>query len=190
MEGLRIVNLGPDDEALLEQVAALLVAGFGEHWPDAWPDTASALAEVRDSFGEGRVSRVALGADGQVLGWIGAISQYDGHVWELHPLVVHREYERRGIGRALVRDLEAQVARRGGLTLFLGTDDEDNMTSLGGVDLYPHPLAHLARLENRRGHPFEFYQKLGFSVVGVVPDANGRGKPDILMAKRVNGMAT
>jgi aminoglycoside 6'-N-acetyltransferase I len=31
----------------------------------------------------------------------------------------------------------------------------------------------------------EFYRKLGFVIVGVVPDANGPGKPDILMAKRV-----
>jgi aminoglycoside 6'-N-acetyltransferase I len=31
----------------------------------------------------------------------------------------------------------------------------------------------------------EFHQKLGYTVVGVVPDANGPGKPDISMAKRV-----
>ena len=30
------------------------------------------------------------------------------------------------------------------------------------------------------------YQKCGFVIVGVVPDANGPGKPDILMAKRVH----
>jgi len=34
-------------------------------------------------------------------------------------------------------------------------------------------------------HAEAFYQKCGFVIVGVVPDANGLGKPDILMAKRV-----
>jgi aminoglycoside 6'-N-acetyltransferase I len=29
------------------------------------------------------------------------------------------------------------------------------------------------------------FGKCGFAVAGVVPDANGRGKPDILMAKRI-----
>jgi hypothetical protein len=34
-----------------------------------------------------------------------------------------------------------------------------------------------------RGHSYEFYQKLGFSIIGAMPDANGLGKPDIYMAK-------
>ena len=64
------------------------------------------------------------------------------------------------------------------------------MTSLAGVDLYPDIVGHLARLTNLRRHPFEFYRKCGFSVAGVVPDANGPGKPDILMAKRVRRRET
>jgi len=92
-------------------------------------------------------------------------------------------------------------------TLFLGTDDTDGRTNLSGRDLYPDVLGQAASLEQRsrlersqmpgaghmpvaghptgRRHPFSFYQRAGFTVVGVIPDANGFGKPDILMAKRV-----
>jgi len=59
------------------------------------------------------------------------------------------------------------------------------MTTLSGVDLYPDVWPHIRSIRNLRGHPFEFYQRCGFVIVGVVPDANGYGKPDILMAKRV-----
>jgi aminoglycoside 6'-N-acetyltransferase I len=182
---MRIVDLRPDDGEAIRQTAEVVVAGFREMAPDAWPTIESALAEVHESFGEGRISRVALDGDGEVLGWISGIRQYDGHVWELHPLVVRAERQRRGVGRALVADLEERVRERGGLTLWLGTDDEAGMTSLAGVDLYPNVLEHLARITNLRGHPYGFYQKVGFVVVGVMPDANGFGKPDIFMAKRV-----
>ncbi len=184
---IRIIDLTAANQKAVRQAATLLYEGFRESAPEAWPTLESALDEVRDSFGPGRISRIAVDEHGAVLGWIAAQRHYDGHVWELHPLVVHAEHRRQGIGRALVQDLEARVAERGGLTLWLGTDDEDGRTSLYGVDLYPNPLEHLARLRNLRGHPFEFYQRLGFAIAGVVPDANGFGKPDILMAKRVGG---
>jgi hypothetical protein len=29
---------------------------------------------------------------------------------------------------------------------------------------------------------------MGYVITGVVPDANGRGKPDIIMSKRVAGL--
>ena len=120
-----------------------------------------------------------------MLGWVGGIPTYGGNVWELHPLVVRPDRQRKGIGRALVADLEAQVRARGGLTLWLGSDDEDDMTSLSGVDLYDDLPGQLARIHNLKGHPYDFYLKCGFVIAGVVPDANGPGKPDILMAKRV-----
>jgi aminoglycoside 6'-N-acetyltransferase I len=182
---MRIVELVPHHKARIRQAAALLVDGFREHYPQAWPDFAGALEEVREAFGEDRICRVAVDSQGKVLGWIGAICSYYGQAWELHPIVVDPALQGQGIGRALIADLEEQVRLRGGLTIYLGTDDEDDMTSLAGTDLYPDPLSHLARIENRRGHPFEFYQKVGYTVVGVIPDANGWGKPDILMAKRL-----
>src|SRR6516225_8724035 len=81
--------------------------------------------------------------------------------------------------------IEQPVMVHGGTVLFVGTDDEDERTNLSGLDLFPDVLRHLSGLANLRGHPFGFYQRMGFSIVGVVPDANGFGRPDILMAKRV-----
>jgi aminoglycoside 6'-N-acetyltransferase I len=182
---VRIVDLDPGDAAIVDACAALLVEGFEPDWPGAWPDLAAGRAEVRECAVEGWIVRVALDADGTVLGWIGGRPEYDGHVWQVHPLVVRGDRRRVGVGRALVDDLERLVGQRGALTLWVGSDDVTDMTSLGGVDLYPDPLAHLARIEDRRGHPFRFYQRCGFALVGVLPDANGLGKPDIYLAKRV-----
>lgn len=175
----------PDDEQAIIQVATLLVESFNQNWPDAWPSLESALQEVRESFGANRISRVAVDENNHILGWIGGISQYNGNVWELHPLVVREDMRRKGIGKALVFDLEAQVKQRGGVTLWVGTDDENNMTTLAGVNLYPNVWEHIAKIRNLHGHPYEFYQKCGFVIVGVMPDANGLGKPDIYMAKSV-----
>jgi len=182
---MRIIDLNPEDRARIGEAAALLVEGFRELAPQAWPDLDAALREVGDSFGPGRISRVAVDDRGAVLGWAGSIRQYDGNVWELHPLVVRPDRQRQGIGRALLADMEEQVRRRGALTLWAGTDDQPGWTSLAGLDLYPDVVKHLAEIRNLRGHPFEFYQKCGFVIVGVMPDAGGPGRPDILMAKRV-----
>ncbi|MEP7336312.1 MAG: GNAT family N-acetyltransferase [Acidobacteriota bacterium] len=182
---MHITDLPHDNKTVIEQTARLLVEAFKEHWPDAWPTLESARQEVRESLVDDRISRIAIDDNGAVIGWIGAIEMYNGKVWELHPLAVAPRAQGRGVGRKLVEDLVAQVAARNGLTLWLGSDDEDAMTSLGGVDLYPNPLEHLAAIKNLRRHPYEFYQKVGFVIAGVMPDANGAGKPDIFMAKRV-----
>lgn len=180
---MRITDLRPDDTALIGQVASLVVEGFAANWPGSWPDLDSAIAEVRKSFDERRISLVALDEDGTAIGWIGGISQYHGHIWELHPLVVALSQQGKGIGRALVSALEERVRERGGLTIILGTDDVTGQTTLSGVNLLPNVCEHIARIHNLRRHPYEFYQKIGYAIVGVVPDANGLGKPDILMAK-------
>lgn len=78
-----IVDLRPDDEAAIRQVARLLVEDFATDFPGSWTDLDSALEEVRESFAAGRISRIAQDSDGTVLGWVGGISQYRGHVWEL-----------------------------------------------------------------------------------------------------------
>ncbi len=184
-QGFSILDLAADDAEAVGQAARLLVEGFRDDWPGAWPNEEEALQEVREALGADRICRVARGEDGTVLGWIGGIPGYEGKVWELHPLVVRSDVRRRGVGRALVSDLEARVRERGALTLWLGTDDVTGMTTLSGKDLYPDVLGHLENIQNLRGHPYEFYSRLGYSLIGAMPDANGWGKPDIFMAKRL-----
>jgi len=182
---MEIIDLTLNDTKAVKQAAMLLVEGFRDTGTEAWSHLDEALVEVEESLEPGRISRIALDDTGDVQGWIGGLEEYDGNVWELHPLVVRPDSRMKGVGRALVLDFERQVAQRGGLTIRLGTDDENARTSVGDIELYPDVLGKLRGLKNVRQHPFEFYLKVGFEVVGIVPDANGLGKPDILMAKRV-----
>ena len=179
---MNIVDLSTQPSAVNEQAAELLVTHFDE--PSGWPTLPDARAEIarvlRDGFARASIK------GNELLGWIGGLPEYDGRVWELHPVVVRRDRRRNGIGRRLVAALESEVVARGGLTVTLGTDDDSGMTSLAGADLYddlPRQLAELRDLG--RGHPFLFYRKLGYVVTGVMPDANGRGYPDVYMSKRV-----
>lgn len=186
---MRIVDLPGHDPGLISQAATLLLEGFADTGSVSWQTPEQARLSVQESLQEGRISRIALDGADEVVGWIGGICAYDGHAWELHPLVVRHDCRGQGIGRALVSNLENEVQRRGGTTLYLGTDDENGRTSLGGIDLYPDVLGALRTIQNLRAHPFDFYRKLGFAIVGALPDANGFGKPDIFMAKRVSGGA-
>ena len=182
---MRIIDLTSENSRVVEQAAMLLVYGFRDTGSAAWSNLEDALSEVRESLQTGRISRVAVDEAGNVQGWIGGIAEYSGNVWELHPMVVRQDCQRQGVGRALVLDFEREVAQRGGHTIWLGTDDENCRTTIGGIDLYPGVLNKVRAIENRGQHPYEFYQKAGFEVVGIIPDANGFGKPDILMAKRI-----
>ena len=182
---MKIITLSPENDHLIQQAAQLLADAFCEHWPDAWPTLEEGLKEVHEMLESERICRVAVDEQGSLLGIIGGIPGYDGLVWELHPLAVQPSLQGKGMGRSLVQDLEKQVHARGALTITLGSDDEDGMTTLANVDLYENLWEKIRDIRNLKHHPYEFYQKLGYVITGVVPDANGIGKPDILMAKRV-----
>jgi aminoglycoside 6'-N-acetyltransferase I len=176
------VDLAVQPEPIREQAARLLVEHFDE--PQGWASLPAAVREVVHVCTEGFAHAVL--ENSIVLGWIGGLPEYNNRVWELHPLVVRREYRRRGLGRALVEAFEASAAARGALTVTLGTDDDSGMTSLSGVDLYVNLPGRLMDVRDLgRGHPFLFYQKLGYVITGVMPDANGPGRPDIYMSKRI-----
>lgn len=181
---MHIIAVSTDNADVIEQMAHLLTTGFREVAPDAWTTLEEARDEVQMVIREG-FALAALDDAATVLGWVGGLPQYDGNVWELHPLVVAEAGQGQGVGRALVSDLEDQVRACGGLTILLGSDDQTDSTTLSNVDLYDDLPSKLAAAQGSRPHALEFYRKLGYAIIGVVPDANGRGKPDIILGKRL-----
>jgi aminoglycoside 6'-N-acetyltransferase I len=185
---MKIEDLSPEDDDAIEQVVALLV-DFAPNRAAAWPDDESAMETVEDALDEDSIARVALNDAGVVIGFAAAAPQYS-HAWELHPLVVARNEQGRGVGRALVADIEELVAAEGGLTVYLGADDLDESTSAAEEDLFPDVLGKAQDLELRkRRHPIGFYLYLGYEIVGIIPDANGPGRPDVWLARSVADLA-
>ena len=179
----RIEDLGAADNTRIEGAARLLHVAFAPL--GVWTTMSEARQEVLDSIAPDRISRIAIAADGEAIGWIGAIREYDGLVWQLHPIVVDEAQRRRGIGRALILDLEALLIARGGMTLWAGSDDLAGETSLGEIDLYSALPRAFGEVRSWGRHPLPFYRRLGFQVIGVMPDANGPGRPDIFLGKRL-----
>ena len=164
------------------QCAAILREAFAP--VDAYNEPGEAEAEIESFFIDPDRFGMAAVEGGEVLGLVGGIPAYT-HAVELHPLAVAAGRRGQGIGAALTAALEERAAALGRLTVYLGTDDEIGGTSLFGADIFPGALAKLAAIAPTTGHPFFFYRKLGYEPVGLIPDANGFGKPDLLMAKRV-----
>lgn len=177
-------ELKATDSQYIPAMATILHLAFRENWSNAWETLDEASDEARDLLIPDNFVFAAFDDD-TLCGWVGGIPEYDGNVLELHPLCVHPDYQKRGVGRLLVMALENAAREANFLTMTLGTDDPNNMTSLSQVDLYDELYQHIKDVQNIKEHPYEFYQKLGYTITGVIPDANGIGQPDILMCKRL-----
>lgn len=181
---VRIVRLERLLAGQREAAADVLVRAFA-HAPAAWNTLAEARAEVGKFFDDPARSGLAALDGERLVGWIGLVRTYP-HAFELHPIAVDPDRQHQGFGAALVGALEALAGSEGALTLYLGADDDFGGTSLYGADPFPDLLASLARIEPRGSrHPLGFYLKGGFTLAGLIPDANGAGKPDILLAKQL-----
>ena len=175
-----IKKLTIENKEWMREAALLLVEGF-KH---CWNTLEEGLEEIEECL---EIEKAALAAieEGKVVGFIGAKPQYGNTGWEMHPLVVAESHRSKGVGGVLVKALEEEVKARGGVVVYLGSDDEDGLTSLSNCNLLENTFEKIAQIKNYNKHPYEFYQKQGYQIVGVLPDVNGIGKPDIWMAKRL-----
>ncbi len=177
-----ILDMRTLDEPLLRQAADVL----SESLPEWLPTPEAAAEELKGLLQPGNVMLAAV-EEGRVMGLGGLLEPaYDGRVFELHPLAVLRDVRERGVGRAIVEALEEEARRRGELTIWLGSDDEreGGETSLANTDLYNDLFGKIASFDPG-SHPTALYLKMGYKIIGVMPDANGPGKPDIIMGKRL-----
>lgn len=151
--------------------------------PLGWPTLQDALDEIKERLIPENTLLAAVEED-IVLGWGGILPHYGGNVFELHPLVVRQDRQNQGIGSAILKALEDKARKQGGLTMYAGADDENNggETSLANVDLFDDPAGKIKSF-NPGTHQSGFYIKQGYRIIGVMPNANGRGKPDIYLGK-------
>jgi aminoglycoside 6'-N-acetyltransferase I len=176
---MEIRLLNPLDLDLVQQAASLLKEAFPQSYSDCSQE------EMDRILDKNRVVLCAIEGD-ELLGFAGAIPQYGITAWEMHPLVVKGSKRGIGIGRKLCETLEEELRKRGCLTIYLGSDDDENQTSLSNTDLFDRTFDKIEDIQNYNKHPYEFYQKVGYTIVGVIPDANGIGKPDIWLAKSLH----
>lgn len=178
---MKIVNFKNLSKRHLQQAAVILT----ESLPVGWPTLREASAEITALMQPAGNTLLAALEDEAVLGWGGVMAPaYDGNVAEIHPLAVQKNLRGRGIGSAIVTALEAAARTAGALTIWLGADDDGDETTFSGTDLY-EGLSEKLRDFRPGTHQTAFYMKLGYKIIGVMPDANGMGRPDIYMAKRL-----
>ena len=178
---MKIIPLLLENENYINQCAMLLKTNFKD-----FCNITNAKKTILNSIDESKINIIAVDENDNVLGWICGVEQYNPKVWQIQPLVVHKEHQRKGIGKLLVGEFEKVVKLSEGMTIILGIEDKDNRTNLSGIDIYPDIFNKIEHIENLNNHPYEFYIKVGFKIVGVIPDSNGFGNPDIIMAKRVS----
>lgn len=177
---MQIINMTQVNKAQLTQAAQILTDSI----PIGWPTLHDAMYEIKERLIPENTLLAAIEND-IVIGWGGILApMYNGNVFELHPLAVRGDKRNLGIGRTIVTALEDEARKQGGLTIHLGADDEggDGETSFANVDLYDDLPGKINNF-NSGTHQSGFYLKLGYKIIGVMPDANGIGKPDIYFGK-------
>lgn len=173
--------LGQEDAALLRGVADLLVASFPTIYGD---DITQALADVVQFAPEDR-SLIARDSDGVPIGWL-RVEHFRGQASaEIKLIAVAPDRRRQGIGRTLVMAAEERMRGAGCVTMLATAGDTRGRTSLYGLDVTEDAPGLLADFHCHADHPAGFFLRVGYRLVGILPDAYGPGKHDLTLARRI-----
>ncbi|ECZ4807255.1 AAC(6')-Ia family aminoglycoside 6'-N-acetyltransferase [Salmonella enterica] len=178
-----ICNIADSNE-LLEQAAQILTRAFCHIHINSWPDYESAYQEVQECIQKPNIC-IGVCEKDRLVGWIGLRPMYE-KTWELHPIVVDIKEQHKGVGKLLLAEIEKEAKEKNIIGIVLGTDDENYRTSLSQVTITNDNLFNeIKYIRNIGNHPYTFYEKSGYMIVGVIPNANGVNKPDIWMWKGI-----
>ena len=168
----------------MEQAAMILTEAFplAGMWPDL--DEEKAIEEVNECISGDNIC-IGLKINNKLIGWIGLRPMYE-KTWELQPIAIRPEFQGKGYGKILLNKLEKIAREKGIIGIFAGSDDETGKTSLSEIEINgENVLEAIKNIKNFKNHPYEFYLKCGFNIVGIIPNANGPKKPDIWLWKDI-----
>jgi aminoglycoside 6'-N-acetyltransferase I len=172
-----------------EQAVKVLLEAFpaDEMWPDL--DEKIALKTVEFCISNKNIC-IGMKVGNDLAGWVCIRPKYvkikNEETWELHPLVISPRYKGKGYGKILMEEIEKIAQEKNIIGIILSSGDEANKTSLSEKEISGiNILEEIKNIRNYKNHPYEFYQKCGYSIIGIVPNAYGLKKTDIWLWKDI-----
>jgi len=183
MDKYQICNIN-ESKKIIKQAVNLLIEAFSGigMWPDL--DEKEAEETVNECIEDGKIC-IGIKKEEELIGWIGLREMYE-KTWELHPMAISTKYKGKGYGKILLTELENIAYEKGIIGIMAGSDDQNFKTSLSDKDITENNIfEEIKNIKNYDNHPYEFYKKCGYSIVGIIPNANGVNKPDIWLWKDI-----
>jgi aminoglycoside 6'-N-acetyltransferase I len=174
-----------ESEKIKKQAAEILYTTFTEINGNLWlKNEKDAFDEVKECIKEPNIC-VGIKLENELIGWCGLRQMYE-KTWELHPIVIKKEFHGKKYGKKLLGEIEKIACENGIIGIAAGSDDETNSTSLSEKEINGENIfEEIKNIKNYKNHPFEFYKKCGYIIIGIIPNANGQNKPDIWLWKDI-----
>jgi aminoglycoside 6'-N-acetyltransferase I len=177
-------------EETKKQAANILYITFNEINGNLWLKNENSAIDVVEECIKGSNICIGIKLENKLIGWGGLRPMYE-KTWELHPIVIKKEFQGKKYGKLLISEIEKTAYKNGIIGIVAGSDDETNSTSLSKKEINGDNIfEEIKNIKNYKNHPYEFYKKCGYNIIGIIPNANGQNKPDIWLWKDIRKSTT